>query len=123
VPAGAPPPAEPAIVTRIPRVALEPTPTATARPPRSLPPDTVAVEIQDSFFQPGIITVTVGTTVRWYHEGGLTHSTRALNGVWSAPDMHRGDVFAWRFEAAGEYRYLCLFHAGTMLGSVVVVPR
>ncbi|MBI5878100.1 MAG: hypothetical protein HZB53_10630 [Chloroflexi bacterium] len=109
------------VATRIPRTVLAPTPTATARPPRSLPPNTVAVDISDSFFQPGVITVTVGTTVRWYHDGGTAHNVRAVDGSWAAPDMHRGDMFARRFDELGAYNYLCLFHAGTMFGSVIVV--
>ncbi len=84
VPAGAPEPGGLSVVTRIPRLSQEPTPTATARPPRTLPANTVAVDINDSFFQPGVVTVTVGMTVRWYHEGGLTHNTRALDGAWTA---------------------------------------
>jgi len=108
------------VATRIPRVTPAPTPTSTPHPPRALPPNTAAIDIYDSFFQPGVITVTAGMTVRWYHEGGTTHNVRAVDGTWLSPDLRPGNMYARRFDQPGTYNFLCLFHAGSMTGAVIV---
>ncbi|MEO8082784.1 MAG: cupredoxin domain-containing protein [Ardenticatenales bacterium] len=80
----------------------------------------VDVAIVDDAFVPDVITVTVGTTVRWTNRGQHVHSVSSDTGLFNWA-LSPGNGLRVRFLGAGTYRYHCVYH-GAMLGRVVVVP-
>jgi TolB protein len=78
----------------------------------------VDVAAQDDFFVPSVVTITVGSAVRWRNAGQHPHSTTSDDGWWSW-GLVPGGSFAARFLAPGVYRYHCVYHA-SMRGEVRV---
>ena len=77
------------------------------------------VGIDNFTFSPKPLTVPVGTTVTWMNQDDIPHSivVQSLN-VRSHPlDTH--DTFAYTFDKAGTYDYICGLHP-FMHGQVVV---
>jgi plastocyanin len=88
-----------------------------------LPPVAADAEVlvQDDFFDPERIRVTEGGTVTWRFAGRTPHTVTALDGGFDSGIRDSGDSFAYTFEAAGTYEYVCVLHPG-MAGHVEVVP-
>lgn len=80
------------------------------------------VTVIDDAFEPTVITVPVGSLVRWTNVGDHMHSTTSDDGYWNWT-LVPGSSYGVRFLSAGSYDYHCLFHADVpMRGTVVVVP-
>ncbi len=91
-------------------------------PPTPAPSaDTLAstVFVRDNFYTPNQLTVPVGTTVRWDHQGLVEHTVTSLRGLWDSGAMNGGEVFTYTFTTPGRYDYFCRFHL-TNRGAVIV---
>lgn len=78
-----------------------------------------AVVMDGIAFEPGTLTVPVGTEVTWTNQEDLTHTTSSEDDVWDSGDLEQGDEFSHTFEEAGTFPYICQIHSG-MTGEVVV---
>jgi plastocyanin len=78
------------------------------------------VEIEDSSFNPGTITIAVGTTVKWGSKDDSQHTVTSDDGSWGSATLNKGDKFSFTFSQAGTFTYHCSFHS-SMRGTVVVV--
>jgi len=78
-----------------------------------------AVSVGDNFFQPGSITIQVGSAVEWKNTGNLPHTVTASSGAFDSGMLKKGETFSQTFEAPGTFSYNCSFHP-EMVGSVVV---
>ncbi|HEY3291092.1 MAG TPA: plastocyanin/azurin family copper-binding protein [Anaerolineae bacterium] len=92
---------------------------------------TVDVSIQGFAFDPAIITVTAGTTVRWTNNQDLTfidHTsssdiTDTLSAAyWDSGLLAHGQTFSRTFNTPGVFAYHCNVHI-TMHGTVVVLSK
>ncbi len=72
-------------------------------------------------FTPPDITVKAGTAVVWTNKGKQPHTASANDGSFDSGTMKSGAVWEHRFDAPGEYPYLCTFHP-QMTGVVRVTP-
>jgi plastocyanin len=84
----------------------------------------VDVTISGSAFNPAVITVTAGSTVRWTNADPFTHTTTSDIGSldpWDSGQLGHGGVFTKTFATPGTYSYHCAIHL-SMFGTVVVVP-
>lgn len=79
------------------------------------------VRIVDSAFQPAVITITAGTTVRWTNIGAVTHTVTSDTSLWDSGDLVTGGVFSRTFTTPGTYDYHCIYHPVSMKGKVVVL--
>jgi plastocyanin len=70
-------------------------------------------------FEPPVVDVVTGDTVRWANESVRQHTATAADESWDSGTMIRDDVFDRRFDAPGEVPYFCRQHAG-MTGVVRV---
>jgi len=80
------------------------------------------VTIKDFAFNPGNITVKVGTKVTWTNEDSITHTVTADNPSADAPasdNIGKGESYSFTFNKAGTYTYHCTQHP-YMKGKVVV---
>jgi plastocyanin len=81
------------------------------------------VSVVDFAFEPAIITITAGSTVRWTRSNTsvFTHTTTSNTGVWNSGDLAPHDPFAFTFDTPGIYLYHCDYHALSMQGAVIVL--
>jgi len=81
--------------------------------------DDAKIMIDNFKFSPTPLTVSVGTTVTWLNRDDIPHSIVVPSlGVRSHP-MDTDEYFAYRFEKAGTYDYICGMHP-FMRGQIIV---
>jgi plastocyanin len=80
--------------------------------------------IQNSQFVPAVLTVAVGTSVKWVNKDNISHTVDSgtpQNPVtmFNSPVLDKRNMsFTWTFSAAGKYFYFCSIHG--QQGQVVV---
>jgi quinohemoprotein ethanol dehydrogenase len=77
------------------------------------------VPIDDFFYTPKRVGVSVGDTVTWKNNGALIHTATDSKGAWNTGDIAPGDSGSVTFDTAGTYTYNCQPHPW-MLGQVIV---
>lgn len=84
------------------------------------------VELEDFSFRPQVLTVRVGTAVKFSNKDEAIHTVTSDTGLFDSGQMSKGDDFFYTFTQAGEYLYYCAPHGGPggqgMSGKIVVVP-
>ena len=80
------------------------------------------VNISNFAFNPAVVTITVGSSVRWTNTTASTPhtSTSDTAGVWDSGTINGGGMFTVTFDAPGVYPYHCNFHS-SMHGTIVVI--
>lgn len=75
---------------------------------------TVNIEVGDNFFNPASITVNVGDTVVWTHNGNRPHDVTSIgDGPLNSPRrMMRGATYSFTATTAGTFNYECTIHEG-----------
>ncbi|MDD5337053.1 MAG: cupredoxin domain-containing protein, partial [Candidatus ainarchaeum sp.] len=76
-----------------------------------------AVTIQNFAFNPGTLTVTVGTTVKWTNQDPTPHQIKS--DAFNSQPLSQGNSFEFRFDTPGTYNYSCAIHP-SMKGVIVV---
>ena len=70
------------------------------------------------------MTINVGDTVTWTHNGVRPHTVHADNGAFNSGNRVTGQQFSYTFTTAGTFAYYCDYHGGPggsgMSGTVVV---
>ena len=77
------------------------------------------VWIQGMSFNPGTITVSPGTTIKWINKDNVTHTVTSDNNLFDSGSLSVNGTFSQSFPAAGTYGYHCTFHP-YMTATVVV---
>lgn len=78
-----------------------------------------AVEIRTFSFQPGEISIPVGTAVQWTNRDTAPHQVVSDSRAVMGPVMGDGDTFTFTFSTPGRVSYHCGIHS-TMTGVVIV---
>jgi plastocyanin len=81
----------------------------------------VTIEIDHFVFTPAEITVEPGTIVEWVNHDQTIHNIILTTAKVASPGMDTGDHYTYRFEAPGDFPYLCGLHPH-MTGMVHVKP-
>lgn len=82
---------------------------------------TVQVIIQNTAFNPTLITVVIGVnnTVVWTNYDATTHTVTDDNGTFSSGNLAGGQSWQYTFTTPGTYNYHCIYHS-VMTATVVV---
>jgi len=87
------------------------------------PADAVKVDISKMKYVPATLEIAEGTVVTWTNHDALPHNVQIGNPVAVMGDMLRaGQSLSIRFNAAGEYSYICTPHP-YMKGKVTVKSK
>lgn len=81
---------------------------------------THSVGINDGFFSPANLTITVGDTVSWTNTDDSPHTVTANGGAFASGNLDGGATFSWTFTSAGTFTYVCSYH-DEMVGTITVV--
>ena len=103
----------------------------TTNPGGSTGVNTNTVVIADQTFNPGVVSVPVGTTVTWEWKacsddgyGGygscVSHNVTFDDGSSIASSTQSTGTFSRTFNAAGTFKYHCTIHGAAMSGQVTV---
>ena len=69
-----------------------------------------AVKIDNFTFEPGQLTVKVGTTVTWVNEDDIPHTVVASSKAFRSKALDTDDKFSFTFTTPGSYEYFCSLH-------------
>jgi plastocyanin len=69
-----------------------------------------AINIANFTFNPGNITVAVGTTLTWTNGDGPSHTTTSDEEGWDSGVLASGDSFELVFDTPGVFTYHCSIH-------------
>ncbi len=94
-------------------------PPAASAPAPSVADTDTTVYVRDNFYAPNIITVPLGTTVTWAHQGQVEHTVTSLRGLFDSGPLTNGMTYTFTPTEPGRYDYFCRFHI-TNRGSVIV---
>ncbi len=79
-----------------------------------------AITIDNFTFNPGKLTVKVGTTVTWTNHDDIPHGVASSNNAFTrSKPLTTDDSFSFTFTTPGTYQYFCYLHPN-MVGTVVV---
>ena len=76
-----------------------------------------AVNIENFSFNPGTLTVKVGTTVVWTNNDSASHDVKSDS--FSSQVLSKGQTFEFKFDQKGIYDYICGLHP-SMKGKIIV---
>jgi plastocyanin len=79
------------------------------------------VGIDNFTFNPGTITVPVGTKVQWENNDDIPHSIVESTDRFHSAALDTEDKFSFTFNQAGTFDYFCGLHPH-MIGKIVVTP-
>lgn len=78
------------------------------------------VDIAAMVFNPGTVTVKVGTTVKWTNSDNTVHTVTSDNGTtFNSGNIAVGATYSFTPTVAGNFPYHCNIHAG-MVGTLIV---
>lgn len=78
------------------------------------------INIKSYTFQPGELTVIVGTTVTWSNQDSVQHIVKSDMNEFSSDTINPGKEFSYKFNAPGTYSYHCGIQPG-MRGTIKVI--
>jgi plastocyanin len=79
-----------------------------------------AVEIEGFCYEPTVLRIEPGQSVRWTNRDGAPHTVSGANFVWGDfTQLNEGESISFIFREAGTYPYYCALHPA-MVGAVVV---
>ena len=79
-----------------------------------------AVEIEGFCYEPTVLRIEPGQSVRWTNHDGAPHTVSGANFVWGDfTQLNEGESISFTFREAGTYPYYCALHPA-MVGAVVV---
>jgi len=103
-----------------------PPPTATPTTPATPTPASTAVptgpgdiRVIDNAFEPVVVSVPTGTSVRWVNTGNRKHTVTANDGSFDSGLLAKGDAFSHTFTTDGSFTYYCDLHP-EMVGTINV---
>jgi plastocyanin len=85
------------------------------------PPGETHVGIDNFTFNPGTVTVPVGTKIEWENKDDIPHTVVETTGKFHSAALDTEDKFGFTFAQAGTFEYFCGLHP-RMVGKVVVTP-
>ena len=85
------------------------------------PPKTATVTIDNFSFKPSELVIARGTTVTWVNRDDVPHTATAKGKApaFDSKTIDGDERFAFKFDAAGTYKYYCKVHPH-MTGTIVV---
>ncbi len=100
-------------------ITVNQTPQPTVTPMFTVPePSTVYVEIRGSAFNPAVLTITNGTTVRWTNMDSAPHAIKGRN--FSSPPLNKRETWNYTFNKNGTFEYNCSIHPASAKGRITV---
>jgi plastocyanin len=79
------------------------------------------VKIANFTFDPGTVTVKVGTTVTWVNDDDIPHLVVAVDGKFRSSALDTDNKFSQTFSTPGTFQYFCALHP-RMTGKIIVIP-
>jgi plastocyanin len=77
------------------------------------------IMVENFSFQPGTLTVKIGTTVTWVNHDDEPHTVNENNKTFKSGTLDTDAKFSYKFTSPGTYSYFCSLHP-RMTGQIIV---
>jgi len=77
------------------------------------------IMVENFSFQPGTLTVKIGTTVTWVNHDDEPHTVNESNKTFKSGTLDTDAKFSYKFTSPGTYSYFCSLHP-RMTGQIIV---
>jgi len=88
--------------------------------------DEAEVEIEDFQFNPQVLVIRPGTTVKFANKDEVQHTATSDTGVFDSGYLSKGEEYFFTFTEPGTYPYYCIPHGGPggqgMAATIIVQP-
>ncbi len=88
--------------------------------------DEAEVEIEDFLFQPKVLVIEPGTTVKFANKDRVPHTATSDTGIFDSGYLSKGQEYYYTFTEPGVYPYYCIPHGGPggvgMAATIIVQP-
>jgi plastocyanin len=88
--------------------------------------DEAEVEMEDFQFNPPVLVIRPGTTVKFANKDEAPHTATSDTGVFDSGYLSKGEEFFYTFTEPGTYPYYCIPHGGPggqgMAATIIVQP-
>jgi plastocyanin len=88
--------------------------------------DEAEVEMEDFKFNPPVLVVRIGTTVKFANKDEVQHTATSDTGVFDSGYLSKGEEYFFTFTEPGTYPYYCIPHGGPggkgMAATIIVQP-
>jgi plastocyanin len=88
--------------------------------------DEAEVEMEDFKFNPQILVISPGTTVKFANKDEAPHTATSDTGVFDSGYLSKGEEYFYTFTEPGTYPYYCIPHGGPggqgMAATIIVQP-
>jgi plastocyanin len=88
--------------------------------------DEAEVEIEDFKFNPQVLVIRLGTTVKFANKDEVQHTATSDTGVFDSGYLSKGEEYFFTFTEPGTYPYYCIPHGGPggqgMAATIIVQP-
>jgi plastocyanin len=88
--------------------------------------DEAEVEMEDFEFNPPILVIRPGTTVKFANKDDVQHTATSDTGVFDSGYLSKGEEYSYIFTEPGTYPYYCIPHGGPggqgMAATIIVQP-
>lgn len=82
-------------------------------------PAETAIKIDNFVFTPNVVTLSVGSTVRWTNKDDIPHNVVSEDKSFKSKVMDTDEQFSITFTKPGTYTYFCSIHP-KMTGKIIV---
>ncbi len=95
------------------------------KPGVTVPTSQAEVNIYDDYYEPAVVYVTPGGSVRWINQGKRVHTVTGYARGFNSGDLNPGDTYTFKLPRDLNYFYYCRHHRLQMNGAIVVrnAPR
>jgi plastocyanin len=80
----------------------------------------VDISIKNFAFNPALVTISAGDTVRWTNQDSVTHIVKGSN--FESGSLAQKDTYEFTFTKSGTYDYICSIHP-SMKGTITVTEK
>jgi plastocyanin len=88
--------------------------------------DEAEVEMEDFQFNPQVLVIQPGTTVKFANKDDVWHTATSDTGVFDSGYLSKGEEYSYTFTEPGTYPYYCIPHGGPggrgMAATIIVQP-
>jgi plastocyanin len=94
--------------------------TLVVRDTTTPPPADWTINIGDYFFNPAMLQIQPGQSVRWLNNGLQIHTSTSNDGFWNSDSIPPGGHYNHTFPNEGVFHYHCEMHPSLMKGTIIV---
>lgn len=81
----------------------------------------LTVFIKGYAFEPKVITIRKGDSIRWLNIENMLHNINEVNGLFKSSFLSKNQDFIYKFNKKGIFHYFCIPHKSMGMNGTIIV--